>query len=91
MFEAELGGLTTCSGYDQLNVTGTVALGTTTTLSASLFGGYTPAAVGNSYTIINNDGTDAVTGTFAGLAEGATFTLGAIHSALVMLAVLVMT
>ena len=34
--------------------------------------GYAPT-VGDSYTLINNDSTDAVTGTFAGLAQGATF------------------
>jgi hypothetical protein len=32
--------------------------------------------VGATFTIINNDGTDAVTGTFAGLAQGATFVVG---------------
>lgn len=73
-FEAELGGTAVCTGYDQLNVTGTVALGTTTTLSTLLFGGFTPAK-DNTFAIINNDGSDAVTGTFAGLAEGATLTV----------------
>src|SRR5262249_53981787 len=40
------------------------------TLTTSSFGGFVPAA-GDEYIIINNDGTDAVSGTFAGLAEGA--------------------
>lgn len=69
--QVELGG--TGSGeYDQLNVTGTVNLGTETTLDVSFFNNYVPT-VGNSYTIINNDGSDAVTGHFSGLAEGTTF------------------
>jgi autotransporter-associated beta strand protein len=62
------------SSFSQLNVTGTVALNGTT-LDATLGTGFTPV-VGNSFTVINNDGTDPVTGTFAGLAEGATVTVG---------------
>jgi hypothetical protein len=58
---------------DRLNVTGTVNLGGAT-LSTSL--GYAPAAGSTTFTIITNDGVDAVVGTFAGLAEGATFALG---------------
>jgi fibronectin-binding autotransporter adhesin len=72
--EEEIGG-TAVGQFDQLNVTGTVALGTATTLSTSLVNSFKPVA-GNSFVIINNDSTDAVTGTFSGLAEGATFTLG---------------
>lgn len=72
-YQAEIGGTTACSGYDQLNVTGTVDL-TGATLTTSLYNNYKPAA-GESYTIIKNDGSDAVTGTFSGLAEGATFNL----------------
>jgi autotransporter-associated beta strand protein len=69
-FNVVLGGLTPGSGgYDQLNVTGTVNLGSSTLNVSVTF----PVAVGNSFTIINNDGTDAIVGTFHGLAEGATF------------------
>jgi autotransporter-associated beta strand protein/predicted outer membrane repeat protein len=57
---------------DQLNVTGTVALNGAT-LSASL--GATPTS-GQTFVLINNDGSDPVVGTFAGLAEGATVTIG---------------
>lgn len=71
--DEELGGTTACSGYDQTNVTGTVTLGGAT-LNTTLYGGFVPA-VGNAFTIISNDGTDAVSGTFNGLAEGATFTV----------------
>jgi len=72
-FDAEIGGTVACTDYDQIKVTGTVDL-TGGTLNASLYNSYKPKA-GESYTIISNDGVDAVTGTFSGLAEGATFTL----------------
>jgi hypothetical protein len=70
-YQAELGGTTACSGYDQLKVTGTVNV-TGGTLQGSLYNGFKPKA-GDKYVIISNDGSDAVTGTFAGLAEGGTF------------------
>ncbi|MCO6456925.1 MAG: autotransporter-associated beta strand repeat-containing protein [Pirellulaceae bacterium] len=54
--------------YDQLEVNGTVNLGTAT---LNLSGAFVPAS-GTELTIIDNDGTlDPVTGTFAGLPEGA--------------------
>ncbi|THD80684.1 MAG: calcium-binding protein [Phenylobacterium sp.] len=60
--------------FDQVAVTGGVVLGgSTLSLSAGSFSG----AVGQSFTIINNDGVDAVTGTFSGLAQGATISAGA--------------
>lgn len=74
--EIEIGGTTPGTGdghHDQTNVTGTVALGTGTTLTTLLWNGYSPA-VGESYVIVNNDGSDAVTGTFSGLAQDASFT-----------------
>jgi len=67
----ELNSTTAGSGYDQLVVTGTVNL-TGATLSGTV--GFTPA-LGNTFTIINNDGADAVTGTFTGLAEGSSVSL----------------
>lgn len=66
----EVNGTTVGTQYDQLNVTGTVNISPTAALNVSL--GFTPT-VGNSFTIINNDGADAVTGTFAGLPQGAVF------------------
>ena len=57
-------------GYDRLNVSGTVALDGAGQLTV----GYAPAFLapeGSVYTIIDNDGADAVAGTFAGLPEGA--------------------
>ncbi len=63
------------SGSDLLNVTGTVGLGGST-LNVSLQGGYVHSA-GTIYTIVANDGfLDPEVGTFAGLAEGATFSVG---------------
>jgi autotransporter-associated beta strand protein len=70
-YSVELNGTTVGTQYDQTDVTGTVDL-TNATLSMSL--GFTPA-FGDTFTIISNDGTDAITGTFNGLAEGATFTV----------------
>jgi hypothetical protein len=56
--------------YDQLAVAGTV------TLSGPLVANVTSyVAPGASIRLIDNDGTDPVVGTFAGLAEGATLTL----------------
>lgn len=70
--DIELGG-TTAGQYDQLNVTGTVNLAGAM-LNTSLYNSYAPA-LNSTYTIINNDGSDAIAGTFAGLAQGASFTV----------------
>ena len=70
----DVGGNTAGTQYDQLNVTGTVALGGAT---LSLSGTHVPnPAALQSFVIINNDLADAVTGVFAGLAEGAQIALG---------------
>ena len=68
----DLNGTAVGTQYDQTNVSGAVGLGNAT-LSLGL--GFTPVT-GDVFTIINNDGTDQVTGTFNGLAEGATLTAG---------------
>lgn len=70
----EINGPIVGTQYDQLNVTGTVSLGNAT-LNTALSNIYNPSA-GQAFTIINNDGADAVTGTFAGLAEGDVFYAG---------------
>jgi fibronectin-binding autotransporter adhesin len=69
-FNVVLGGTTPGpGGYSQLAVTGTVNLG-----NVNLNVSVTYAAnIGDSFTIISNDGTDPVVGTFKGLAQGATF------------------
>lgn len=75
-YDVEIGGKD-AGQYDQLNVAGTVDLGSATTLNVSQWNGYTPS-LNDSFIIINNDGSDAVTGTFVGLADGATLTVGGI-------------
>jgi autotransporter-associated beta strand protein len=70
-FNAVLDGTGAGTGYDQLNVTGTVNLGNST---LNLMLGFTPL-VGTAFTLINNNGTGAVVGTFKGLPEGATLTV----------------
>ena len=67
-----LNGTTAGTGYDQLSVIGTVNLATAT-LNVNL--AFTPE-LGGAFTLIQNDGTDAVVGTFAGLPQGATLLLG---------------
>jgi fibronectin-binding autotransporter adhesin len=73
-YRAEIGGTTACTGYDQLIATGSVDV-SNATLSAELVNGFTPTA-GQTFTIVNNQGSNPVTGTFSGLAQGATVTSG---------------
>ena len=70
-FVAQLNGTTAGTQYDQLSA-GTVTLNNCT-LNASL--GFT-SAVGDTFRIIDNTGGGAITGTFNGLAEGASVTIG---------------
>ncbi len=73
-FDVELDDTTPgTGGHDQLNVTGTVALGGAA-VNVSL--GFSPSP-GDVFVIINNDGVDAVNGTFGGLAEGDSIAVGA--------------
>lgn len=58
--------------FDQLAAGGAVTLGAP--LTVSLLGGYAPA-VGDSFTILENNSVTAITGAFAGLPEAATFTV----------------
>ena len=67
----QVNGTTAGTGFDQLVVKGAVNL-TNATLSASL--GYTPGG-SDSFKLIDNDGTDAVVGTFAGIANNGTVTI----------------
>ena len=66
-FDVDLGGTSAGSGYDQLHVGTPVTLGGALTVSAT----FTPA-IGDTFTILANDGTDAIIGTFAGLPQNAT-------------------
>ncbi len=63
--------------YDQFNVTGSVSLGGAT---LHLVGGSATPSHGQILTIIQNDGSDAVTGTFAGLADGAFVSVGSFEA-----------
>jgi fibronectin-binding autotransporter adhesin len=62
------------SDYDQLDVTGAVTL---TGASLVVTAGFNPGT-GLSFTLINNDGADAVVGTFNNLPAGALLTNGAV-------------
>jgi autotransporter-associated beta strand protein len=70
-FNVDLNNPTVGTGYDQLSVTGTVNV-TGSNLAVNA-GTLTP---GQKFFIVSNDGSDAVTGTFAGLIQNATFTAG---------------
>ena len=72
VFVIEIDGTVAGSGYDVLEVTGTVALGGANLVIAPSIA---PAG-GTVFRVIDNDGADVVTGTFAGLAEGAAITEG---------------
>jgi autotransporter-associated beta strand protein len=63
----DLNGVTAGAGYDQLKVLGTVTISSAIQVSV----GFTPA-IGYKFTIVDNDGNDAVIGTFAGWPEGGT-------------------
>lgn len=71
-FAAPLNGTTAGTGYSQLDVAGAVNLGGSA-LSVTL--GATPTG-NQQYTLIHNTSGTAVTGTFAGLAEGAVVAFG---------------
>jgi hypothetical protein len=61
-------GTTVDTGYTQLNVTGLVNLNGANLVT---IGAHMPSP-GQTFVVVNNDGADAITGTFNGLAEGAT-------------------
>ncbi len=72
-FNVELGGLTPgtlSTNHDQLDVVGSVTLNGN--LKVSQFGAFVPA-IGDKFTIVNNDAADPVIGTFVGLDEGEGF------------------
>ncbi len=73
-YQAEIGGTTACTGYDQLSAT-TYVYVTDGTLTTSLINGYVPKQ-GDVFTILDNKGTDPVDGEFSGLTEGTTFKVG---------------
>lgn len=69
--------IASATSFDQLSLVGPVNLGSgNCTLQVVL--GYAPGA-GDSFPIVLNDGSDPVTGTFAGLPEGAKVNCGAFN------------
>jgi virginiamycin B lyase len=68
---AKIGGRTAGTLYDQLEVGGNITLGGS--LQVSVTGGFTPL-VTDTFTVLKNDPSRAITGTFAGLPEGALIT-----------------
>jgi fibronectin-binding autotransporter adhesin len=70
--QIEINGTTPGSGYDQINAQGTVTL-TGIKLSPTL--GFASSA-NDQFTIIQNDGSDAVVGTFTGLPQGTNLYIG---------------
>lgn len=75
-YYVELNGTTPCTGYDQLIVRGTNNLANATLHVTTAFPPGDPASVGDRFIIINNDGAEAVTGTFNGLPDGLEFSAG---------------
>lgn len=73
----ELNGITPGTGYDRLTVRGTNQLGNST-LHVSVGPGFAPVE-GARLTIIENDGADAISGTFAGLPNGSLLTAGGLQ------------
>jgi fibronectin-binding autotransporter adhesin len=75
LLEVEIAGLARGSaGYDSTEVTGSVTLGATSSLDISLLNGFQPRRDAIFFILVN-DGTDAITGTFDGFADGARFSL----------------
>lgn len=72
-FEVEIAGNEVGSEYDQLKVTGTINLGDSN-LDAILLNSFKPEA-GSKFVIVDNDGNDAIEGTFRDLSEGARLTI----------------
>ncbi len=70
--EMELNGASPGTGYDQVNARGTVNL-TGLKLNPSL--GFAPA-ISSEFTLINNDGSDPVIGTFSGLPQNGKVYIG---------------
>lgn len=74
-FTVELNGPGAGIGYDQLNVRGTNTIGGSTLNVTASFGLLNAPAIGDQFVLLNNDGAEAITGTFAGLANGASLTV----------------
>jgi hypothetical protein len=78
-FTTDLNGPYATAGtdYDRVNVAGTVNLNSAT---LTLVGGTIATTAGQVLTIISNDGTDAVVGTFAGRPQNSTLSVGSFYA-----------
>ncbi len=74
LFQVELNGATAGTGYDRLAVRGTISLGGATLAPTLGFA----SSLSNSFMILENDGVDAITGTFAGLSQNAVLSVSSI-------------
>jgi hypothetical protein len=72
--DVEIAGVTPGSGYDQVKVTGTVSIAANVTINLKLSSGFTPSA-GQVFTLIDNDGTDSINGSFSNIPEGTSVAL----------------
>ncbi len=78
-YAVKIGGITAgANGHDQLSVTGTVTLNNAR-LAPIPWNNF-QTAIGDSFVILRNDGTDAISGIFLGAPEGAVFG-GALNTA----------
>jgi hypothetical protein len=74
--------VTSSTLYDKLVVLGNVDLtGAVLSMVDNSLGAYVPTA-GQTFTLVDNDGTDLVTGTFSGLLEGATVSVNGVNKTL---------
>lgn len=75
----ELNGTTAgVAGYDQMKVIGEVFI-SFAALELSVVSGFNPPP-GSTYTIVDNDGSDPISGTFVGLDEGSTVSVAGGHN-----------
>ena len=72
-YSMDIAGTTPGTGYDQIKVTGTADLGSTSILTLNITS--TPV-MGEKYWLIDNLGSGPITGTYAGIPQGGQFTQG---------------
>lgn len=70
-FAAGIRGTAPGAGHDQLQVTGTISIGSSVALVLSIPAGAFRPLPGDVFVLIANDGSDTVAGTFQGLPQGA--------------------
>ena len=75
-FSADVG--PTAAVYEKMTVSGTATLTPGATLAVASTGGYVPAA-GDTFILLANDSTGAITGNFNGLPEGALVSVGGVN------------